>query len=40
MAVGSSEAGPFWRDFLRTLARRGLSGAGASGKVQRRIVSA
>jgi transposase-like protein len=26
MAVGSSEAEPFWLDFLRTLARRGLAG--------------
>ncbi|WP_439595083.1 IS256 family transposase [Falsiroseomonas sp.] len=26
MAVGSSEAEPFWLDFLRTLARRGLRG--------------
>jgi len=26
MAIGSSEAEPFWLDFLRTLARRGLRG--------------
>jgi putative transposase len=26
MAVGSSEAAPFWLDFLRTLTRRGLRG--------------
>jgi transposase-like protein len=26
MAVGSSEAEPFWLDFLRSLARRGLAG--------------
>ena len=26
MAVGSSEVEPFWLDFLRTLARRGLAG--------------
>ena len=26
MAVGSSEAEPFWLDFLRTLKRRGLAG--------------
>ena len=27
MAIGASEAEPFWLDFLRSLARRGLAGA-------------
>ena len=31
MAIGASEAEPFWTDFLRDLVRRGLSGVKLGG---------